>query len=76
MAGVVKRPPFHNPQQTLRRILPCRQFEAVLLGKKVSYRIPLVPNARRFRIGHKVRLYLTTGDQTLKSRASRTGLDR
>jgi uncharacterized protein len=43
--------------------LPCRTFEAVPIGEKVSYRIPLVPNARRFRAGHKLRLYLTTDDQ-------------
>jgi uncharacterized protein len=44
-------------------VLPCRDFEAVPVGQKVSYRIPLVPNARRFRAGHKLRLYLTTDDQ-------------
>jgi uncharacterized protein len=43
--------------------LPCRTFEAVSIGEKVRYRIPLVPNARRFRAGHKLRLYLTTDDQ-------------
>jgi uncharacterized protein len=43
--------------------LLCRTFEAVPIGEKVSYRIPLVPNARRFRVGHKLRLYLTTDDQ-------------
>jgi uncharacterized protein len=43
--------------------LPCRNFEAVPVGEKVSYRIPLVPNARRFRAGHKLRLCLTTDDQ-------------
>jgi predicted acyl esterase len=43
--------------------LPCRNFDAVPIGKKVSYRIPLVPNARRFRVGHKLRLYITTDDQ-------------
>ena len=43
--------------------LPCRRFEAVPIGEKVSYRIPLVPNARRFRAGHKLRLSLTTDDQ-------------
>ena len=44
--------------------LPCRAFEAVPIGEKVSYQIPLVPNARRFRAGHKLRLYLTTDDQS------------
>jgi predicted acyl esterase len=45
-------------------VLPCRNFKAVPIGQKVSYRIPLVPNARRFRAGHKLRLYLTTDDQS------------
>ena len=44
-------------------VLPCRTFKALPIGQKVSYRIPLVPNARRFRAGHKLRLYLTTDDQ-------------
>jgi predicted acyl esterase len=43
--------------------LPCRTFETVPIGEKISYRIPLVPNARRFRAGHRLRLYLTTDDQ-------------
>lgn len=43
--------------------LSCRAFEAVPIGEKVSYRIPWVPNARRFRAGHKLRLCLTTDDQ-------------
>ena len=33
------------------------------IGEIVRYRIPLVPNARRFKAGHKIRLYLTTDDQ-------------
>lgn len=44
-------------------VLPCRIFEAVPVGERVTYRIPLVPNARRFRAGHKLRLYLSTDDQ-------------
>jgi predicted acyl esterase len=44
-------------------VLPCRDFDAVPIGKKVTYRIPMVPNARRFRVGHKLRLYVTTDDQ-------------
>jgi predicted acyl esterase len=44
-------------------ILPCRTFVPVPIGTRVSYRIPLVPNARRFRAGHKLRLYLTSDDQ-------------
>jgi predicted acyl esterase len=44
-------------------VLPCRALEAVPFGEKVRYRIPVVPNARCFRAGHKLRLYLTTDDQ-------------
>jgi predicted acyl esterase len=44
-------------------ILLCRTFEALPIAEKVSYRIPLVPNARHFRAGHKLRLYITTDDQ-------------
>ena len=44
-------------------VLPCNAFEAVPIGQKVTYRIPLVPNARRFKAGHKMRLYLTADDQ-------------
>jgi predicted acyl esterase len=44
-------------------VLDCRTFEAVPIGETVRYRIPLVPNARRFKAGHKIRLYLTTDDQ-------------
>jgi len=44
-------------------VLPCRTFEAVPVGEKVTYRIPLVPNARSFHAGHKLRLSLTTDDQ-------------
>jgi predicted acyl esterase len=44
-------------------VLSCRILEAVPIGETVRYRIPLVPSARRFKAGHKVRLYLTTDDQ-------------
>ena len=44
-------------------VLSCRAFEAVPIGEIVSYRLPLVANARRFKVGHKIRLYLTTDDQ-------------
>jgi predicted acyl esterase len=43
--------------------LPCDTFEAVPIGQKIRYRIPIVPNARRFKAGHKVRLFLTSDDQ-------------
>jgi hypothetical protein len=32
-------------------LLPCGTFEAVPVGEVVRYRIPLVPNARRFKAG-------------------------
>jgi predicted acyl esterase len=41
----------------------CRIFEVVPIGEKANYRIPLVPNARRIRAGHKLRLHLTSDDQ-------------
>ncbi len=43
--------------------LPCRVFEPVPIGERVTYRIPIVPNARRYRAGHQLRLYITTDDQ-------------
>jgi len=43
--------------------LPCRTAQAVPLGEDVEYRIPLVPNARRFKAGHRIRLVLTSDDQ-------------
>jgi uncharacterized protein len=46
-------------------VLPCKIFEAVPVGEKVGYRIPLVPNARRFQAGHKIQLHLTTDDQNM-----------
>ncbi|WP_055405210.1 MULTISPECIES: CocE/NonD family hydrolase, partial [unclassified Mycobacterium] len=39
--------------------LPCRNPQAVPLGEDVEYRIPLVPNARRFKAGHRIRVTLT-----------------
>jgi len=40
------------------------QFNVTVpIGEQVRYRIPLVPNARHFKAGHKFRLYLTTDDQ-------------
>jgi predicted acyl esterase len=44
-------------------VLPCRTFKALPIGEKVIYRIPLVPNARHIRAGHRLRLHLTTDDQ-------------
>src|SRR6195952_2992935 len=44
-------------------VLPCRVFEAVPIGETVTYRIPLVANARRFKAGHRLRLTITSDDQ-------------
>ncbi len=44
-------------------VLPCRNPRAVPLGEFVEYRIPLVPNARRFAAGHRIRLILTSDDR-------------
>jgi predicted acyl esterase len=43
--------------------LPCRVAVAVPVGEDVEYRIPLVPNARRFEKGHRVQLVLASDDQ-------------
>ena len=44
-------------------VLPCRRAAAVPIGDDVEYRIPLVPNARRFAVGHRIALTLTSDDQ-------------
>jgi predicted acyl esterase len=50
-------------------VLPCRTFAAVPIGEDVEYRIPLVPNARRFAAGDRIRLTLTSDDQDPKTPA-------
>ncbi len=44
-------------------VLPCRTAVAVPVGQPIEYRIPLVPNARRFAAGHRIRVVLTSDDQ-------------
>jgi uncharacterized protein len=44
-------------------VLPCRNPQAVPIGVPVDYRIPLVPNARRFAAGHRLQLMITSDDQ-------------
>ncbi len=44
-------------------VLPCRNPQAVPIGVPVDYRIPLVPNARRFAAGHLLQLMITSDDQ-------------
>jgi hypothetical protein len=43
-------------------VLPCSRRRRVRAGKVVTYRIPLVPNARRFERGHRIRLVLASDD--------------
>jgi uncharacterized protein len=47
-------------------VLPCRNPQLVPIGETVDYRIPLVPNARRFEKGHRIRIMLTSDDQPKK----------
>jgi uncharacterized protein len=44
-------------------VLPCRRADPVPICELITDRIPLVPNARRIRPGHRVRLILTSDDQ-------------
>jgi predicted acyl esterase len=44
-------------------VLPCRAPAAVPIGEDIEYRIPLVPNARRFEAGDRLRLTITSDDQ-------------
>jgi predicted acyl esterase len=44
-------------------VLPSRNVQAVPIGEDVEYRIPLVPNARRFAPGHRVQVVLSSDDQ-------------
>ncbi|KAA0084439.1 CocE/NonD family hydrolase [Mycolicibacterium sp. P9-64] len=41
----------------------CRTIAAVPIGEDIEYRIPLVPNARRYAKGHRLQLVLTSDDQ-------------
>ena len=45
-----------------RPVLPQRCLVPVPPRKPVGYRIPLVATARRFAIGHRIRLTLTSND--------------
>jgi predicted acyl esterase len=44
-------------------VLPCRNAVAVPIGQQTGYRIPLVPNARRFARGHRIQVTITSDDQ-------------
>ncbi len=45
----------------------CRTPRAVAVGERVSYRIPVVPNARRIVAGHRLRLVIASADDTDKT---------
>ena len=44
-------------------VVECREPEAIPIGEAVTYRIPVVPNARRIQPGHRLRLRLTSCDR-------------
>ena len=48
-------------------VLDCSTPEAVPMGELVSYRIPLVANARRLQAGHRLRLTLGSSDESDES---------
>jgi uncharacterized protein len=43
-------------------VLPCRHPQVVPIGEVVSYRVPLVCNARRFQAGHRIQLVISSDD--------------
>ncbi len=45
----------------------CRTPRTVPVGERVSYRIPVVPNARRIAAGHRLRLVIASADETDKT---------
>jgi predicted acyl esterase len=51
-------------------VMPCRNFQPIQVGKTTAYRISLVPNARRFKTGHRIRLVLTSDDQNEETSAA------
>jgi predicted acyl esterase len=67
VTGGYLRAGFREVDETASRpgapAIRCRNFEAVPLGEFTQYRLPLVANARRFKVGHRIRLYLTSDDQ-------------
>jgi uncharacterized protein len=45
----------------------CRTPRVVPVGERVSYRIPVVPNARRIAAGHRLSLVIASADETDKT---------
>ncbi len=52
-----------------RPVLPLRTPVPVPAGEPVTYRIPLVPNARRFARGHRIRVTVTSDDSRREAHA-------
>ncbi|MDN3494869.1 CocE/NonD family hydrolase [Planococcus sp. APC 4015] len=48
-------------------VLPCRSAIVVPVGEEIEYRIPVVPNARRFAAGHRVRVEVRSEDQSTEA---------
>jgi predicted acyl esterase len=44
-------------------VLDCAHPVAVPVGETVTYRIAIVPNARRIAVGHRLRIVLASDDQ-------------
>jgi predicted acyl esterase len=53
-------------------VLPCTTPQVVPIGETVRYRIPLVANARRFKTGNQLRVYITSDDQNPETPALMT----
>ena len=47
-------------------VLPCRTTVAIPRHARVTYRIPVVPNARRLAAGHRLRLVIASADEAGK----------
>jgi putative CocE/NonD family hydrolase len=48
-------------------VLDCREPIAIAVGKRNTYRIPVVPNARRIAAGHRLRIVLASADEQGKT---------
>jgi uncharacterized protein len=44
-------------------VVRCREPRAIPVGRSVTYRVPIVPNARHIDAGHRLRLTLTSSDE-------------
>jgi hypothetical protein len=48
-------------------VLDCREPIAIAVGKRNTYRIPVVPDARRIAAGHRLRIVLASADEQGKT---------